>query len=68
VRGFASLDWSYEVGLPYLINQLDWYLFGPALDIYSFRNLVLPRLVAGMVCTMPPVIGAYWWHSRPRES
>src|SRR5262249_27597038 len=52
----------------YLINQLDWYLFGPAGDVYSFRHLVLPRIVAGMVCTMPPILAACWSHSGPPRS
>jgi hypothetical protein len=58
----GALVWSYEVGFGSLINRLDWALFGPP-EIYSFRNLVLPRIIAWLVCTMPPICAAWWWYS-----
>ncbi len=58
----AALVWSYEVGFPYMVHRLDWTLFGP-LEIYSFRSLVLPRIIAWMVCTMPPICAACWLYS-----
>ena len=59
----AALALSYEVSFHYLLNQIGWVLFGPPDSVYSFRNLVLPRLVAWMVCTTPPALVALWLHS-----
>ena len=59
----AALVWSYEIGFPYIVHRIDWTLFGPA-EIYSFRNLMLPRIIAWMVCTMPPICAAWWLFSR----
>ena len=36
----AILICSYEVGFPYMVNQLGWAVFGPPENIYSFRNLL----------------------------
>jgi ribose/xylose/arabinose/galactoside ABC-type transport system permease subunit len=58
----AALVWSYEAGFPYMVNRLDWTLFGPS-EVYSLRNLVLPRIIAWIVCTMPPIWAACWLHS-----
>src|SRR6266404_6703365 len=51
---FAALVWSYETGFSYRLNQLDWRLFGPPDDLYSLRNLLLPRIIAWLLCTTPP--------------
>jgi hypothetical protein len=58
---------SFEFGFPYLINQADWTLFGEQSRIYSFRNLVLPRLVAWLIITSP-VAGAALWLDRKMDS
>jgi hypothetical protein len=51
---------AYEFGLPYQINQLGWKLFGPAEDLYSFSNLILPRLIAWLLYSIPAsCIGLY---------
>lgn len=52
----AALMWSYQVGLAYRVNRLDWALFGPPGSLYGFRNLVLPRVIAWLVCTTPPAL------------
>lgn len=57
---FLLLVLSYETGLPYRINQLHWKLLGPSADIYSFSNLVLPRIIAWLLCTVPVTWGALW--------
>ncbi len=60
----AMLIESYETGLAYKIHRLDWAIFGPPDDLYSFRNLVLPQLVAWLVCTIPASLAALWMYSR----
>ena len=49
----AVLIWSYEVGFPYKINELEWAIFGPPDDLYGFRNMVLHRVIAWLICTTP---------------
>ncbi|MFO0911419.1 MAG: hypothetical protein U0795_00560 [Pirellulales bacterium] len=61
------LVWSYEVGLPYRISQLRWRLLGPPAEIYSFSNMVLPRIIAWLLCTVPVSWGALWVYSRRQE-
>ena len=58
------LIWSYEWGFSYKINQLGWAVFGPPDDLYSFRNLVLPRIAAWVVCTIPVGLTVLWAYSR----
>ena len=60
----AVLVLSYEVGFSYMINQLGWDLFGPPDSLYSFTNLVLPRMIAWLVCTTPVGWMALWWYSK----
>ncbi len=60
----ALLAWKYETGLHYMINQLKWTLFGPPDDLYSVRNLGLPRLLAWLLCTLPVCIAVTWYCSR----
>jgi len=55
---------SYEFGFPYMINQLGWRLFGPPTEIYSFQNLVLHRIIAWLLCTIPIVSLAVWSYTR----
>jgi hypothetical protein len=55
-----ALIWSYEVGLAVKISDLRWELFGPPAEIYSFSNLVLPRLIAWLVCTVPVACAGLW--------
>jgi hypothetical protein len=56
----AVLVWSYEAGFPNMISRLDGDLFGPVVDLYSFRNLALPRILAWLLCTAP-VAGVMLW-------
>jgi len=58
------LIWSYESGFSYKINQLGWDIFGPPDEIYSFRNLVLHRIVAWLVCTIPVSLAVLWGYSQ----
>lgn len=60
----AVLVWSYEIGFPYMVNQIGWALFGPPEDIYSFQNLVLHRIIAWMLCTTPVAWIVLWGYSR----
>jgi hypothetical protein len=47
------LVWSYESSFSFLLHTIDLYLRGQTVETYSFRNQVLPRLVAWLVCTVP---------------
>ena len=55
---------SYEFGFPYMINQLGWRMFGAPTEVYSFQNLVLHRIIAWLICTIPTGILAVWFWSR----
>jgi hypothetical protein len=56
----AALMLSYETGLAYAINQIDWAVFGPPANLYGFRNLILPRLIVWFAVTTPISIAALW--------
>jgi hypothetical protein len=63
------LVWSYEVGFPNMVHQLSGAMFGPAEDVFSFRNLLLHRLIAWIVCTTPPALVALWLYiGLPRQN
>jgi hypothetical protein len=49
---------AYELEWAYRLNKLVWRLFGPSDDLYSFQNLLLPRLVIWVSCTIPICICA----------
>jgi hypothetical protein len=44
---------SHEFSFAYKLNQLVWTVRGPPDNIYSFTNLVLPRILAWLCCTVP---------------
>jgi hypothetical protein len=44
---------GYQLQLTWKLNQLGWFLFGPPDSMYTFRNLMLPRLLEWLVCTVP---------------
>lgn len=61
--GWTWLVWSALVfastfGISYQINQLFWALFGVPNDLYSFRNIMLHRIVTWFLCTIPTSIVA----------
>ena len=58
------LIWSYEWGFSYKVLQLDWAVFGPSEDVYSFRNLVLPKIVTWLVCTLPVGLTVLWLYGK----
>jgi hypothetical protein len=64
VAVMAALVWSYEAGFPYKIGQLGWALFGPPENLYRFSNLVLPRVIAWLICTTPIALAAIWIFGR----
>ena len=47
------LIWSYVFNLHYKLSQLRWAILGPPENIYSFSNLLLPDLIAWLICTVP---------------
>jgi hypothetical protein len=44
---------AYEFGLASQIHQLGSKLLGPAENVYGFSNLVLPRLIAWLLYSIP---------------
>jgi hypothetical protein len=60
----AVLIWSLETGFAEKIHMIDWELFGPIDEIYSFRTLVLPHLIAWLICTTPVAWAALWVHDK----
>ena len=73
-RKLLSLSWwqiatifvlgsAYEFSLHYMISQLYWRLFGLPAEIYSFQNLILPRIIGWLLCTTPLVWLAAWTYS-----
>jgi hypothetical protein len=44
---------SYEVDFPSMLHRIGWQLLGPPTEIYSFRNLILHRIIAWLLCTTP---------------
>ena len=55
---------SFELRFAWRLHQLDWALSGPPSDIYTFRNLFLPRILAWLCCTVPPSWFALGRYSR----
>ncbi len=64
VAAIAVLIWAIQIGFAYEIHQLDWKLFGPSDDLYSFRNLFLPRIIAWLVSTTPVAVITLWAYSK----
>jgi len=60
----AVLIGSYEAGFSYMIHQLDWAIFGPNENLYSFRNLMVHRIIAWLLCTTPVAWIALWVHRK----
>jgi hypothetical protein len=55
---------SYEIGFSYSLNQVCWAVFGPPNDLYGFRNIVLPRIIAWLIETTPVAWTSLWLHSK----
>jgi hypothetical protein len=55
---------SYEMGFSYSLNQVCWMVFGPPDNIYGFRNLLLPRIIAWLIETTPVAWTSLWLHSK----
>jgi hypothetical protein len=71
----ASLCWylstaflhftNLHFALSYQVNNSIWLVFGPPESVYSFRNLILPRLIIITIFSIPPaVIGLFIYESR----
>lgn len=61
---WSALIGAYKYGISYKINQLDWAVFGPPADLYSFRNFILHRIVTWFLCTIPTGMIALWVYTR----
>jgi hypothetical protein len=59
---------SFECGFPYMIHQLDWWVFGLQVETYSFRNLVFHQIIAWLLCTVPISWIAVRAYLRARET
>lgn len=55
---------SYEIDFSYSLNQVCWAVFGPPDDLYGFRNIVLPRIIAWLIETTPVAWTSLWLHSK----
>lgn len=53
---------SYEIGFSYSLNQVCWAVFGPPDDLYGFRNIALPRILAWLIETTPVAWTSLWLH------
>lgn len=67
--GWTWLVWSALVfasafGISYQINQLFWALFGIPNDLYSFKNMMLHRIVTWILCTIPTSMVALWVYAK----
>ena len=60
----AVLVGSYELGFDWWLHQLGWTVFGAPENLWSFRNLVLHRIVAWFICTTPVACAALWLYSK----
>lgn len=58
------LIWSYWFNLHDKISQIAWAVNGPPENIYSITNLVLPRLIAWLICTVPVAAAVLWLHQK----
>jgi hypothetical protein len=56
----TALVASEEFGLFWLVHRLDWMIFGAPADLYSFRNVMLPRIIAWVAATTT-AIGLVLW-------
>ena len=61
---WSALIAAYENGITYEINQLFWKLFGIPNNLYSFRNLMLHRIVTWLLCSISTAVLAIWLYSR----
>ncbi len=60
---------AYEQGLDQYYRSWDWNFFGPPDSPYSFRNFLLPRILAVLTVTVPLGGLILWNYSRlPREA
>lgn len=61
LAGHGRLSWH--------INQLGWAIFGAPEDLYSFSNLILPRILAWLLYSTPAALIGIWLFGRlPRQS
>jgi len=56
----AALVVSEELGLFWVFHRIDWNLFGTPENLYSFRNLMLPRVIAWLMSSTA-AIGMVLW-------
>lgn len=54
---------TYEVGLPWRINQLMWWVFGPW-EIYSLPNFYVHRLVAWLLYSIAASMVGLWAYGK----
>ena len=55
---------SQVFNLHHKISRLRWAMVGPPHEIYSFTNLVLPHVVAWLICTVPVGVAVLWFYRR----
>jgi hypothetical protein len=65
VAVMAALILAHRSNLLWRIHEIDWALFGAPESMYSFRNLMWPRLVSWWICTVPVSAAALILFLRP---
>ncbi|MDA0834850.1 MAG: hypothetical protein O2955_03500 [Planctomycetota bacterium] len=60
----VMLIWSFEMEFSYRINKFGWAVFGPPENPYGFQNMVLPRIIAWLVVTVPVAFMALGRHRK----
>jgi len=60
----AALVISEESGLYWAFHRVDWALFRPPDNLYSLRNVMLPRVIAWVVSSSMAIITVLWLRSK----
>jgi hypothetical protein len=56
----AALVASEELGLFWVFHRIDWILFGTPENLYSFRNLMLPRVIGWLMSSTAAIAMVLW--------
>ena len=56
----VALVASEELGLFWVFHRIDWILFGTPENLYSFRNLMMPRVIAWVLSSTAAIAVVLW--------
>lgn len=60
----AALVASNEWDLPWIVHRLDREIFGTPESLYTWRNLVWPRVIAWVLSSTPAIAAVLWLRSK----